>query len=93
MENRRGGTPDPNAHEELIKKINSFHLTCDQVFNEVHRRRQRILNHDEGELATNEANEQLQSAGNIAQVIGDFRRYLLTGEKNVRKKRNIITRI
>ncbi|OQS07262.1 hypothetical protein THRCLA_20189 [Thraustotheca clavata] len=73
---------DPEAHqatvESIKKKIDAFNTVCDDLYKEIMRRKEKLVNHNEKGSISSDLHRQIQTAGNLAQMMGEFRHFLYT---------------
>ncbi|KAF4322672.1 hypothetical protein BBO99_00002738 [Phytophthora kernoviae] len=67
------------VEDQVVKKLEQFNSVCDELYKEILRRKERLLNLMEKSPKNVDLHRQLQTAGNLAQVVGDFRHFLETG--------------
>ncbi|TMW55144.1 hypothetical protein Poli38472_013906 [Pythium oligandrum] len=69
------------VEDQVIKKLEQFNSVCDELYKEILRRKEKLLNLMEKHPKNVDLHRQIQTAGNLVQVIGDFRHFLETGEQ------------
>lgn len=67
------------VEEQVVKKLEQFNSVCDELYKEILRRKEKLLNIMEKSPKNVDLHRQIQTAGNLVQVIGDFRHFLETG--------------
>ncbi|OQR86466.1 hypothetical protein ACHHYP_10518 [Achlya hypogyna] len=78
MEKQEPATHDA-AVEAIKKKIDAFNSVCDELYKEIMRRKEKLVNHNEkGITRSIDLHRQIQTAGNLAQMMGEFRHFLHT---------------
>ncbi|EQC27442.1 hypothetical protein SDRG_14766 [Saprolegnia diclina VS20] len=78
MEKADPATREAGA-EAIKKKIDAFNSVCDELYKEIMRRKEKLVNHNEkGITRTIDLHRQIQTAGNLAQMMGEFRHFLHT---------------
>ncbi|CAH0491643.1 unnamed protein product [Peronospora farinosa] len=68
-----------NVDDQVVKKLEQFNSVCDELYKEILRRKEKILNLMEKSPKNVDLHRQIQTAGNLAQVVGEFRHFLETG--------------
>ncbi|CAI5700932.1 unnamed protein product [Peronospora effusa] len=68
-----------NGDDQVVKKLEQFNSVCDELYKEILRRKEKILNLMEKSPKNVDLHRQIQTAGNLAQVVGEFRHFLETG--------------
>ncbi|KAI9914218.1 hypothetical protein PsorP6_006325 [Peronosclerospora sorghi] len=78
-----------DVEDQVVKKLEQFNSVCDELYKEIThltsttlfqlRRKEKLLNLMEKSPKNVDLHRQIQTAGNLAQVIGDFRYFLETG--------------
>ncbi|EGZ22059.1 hypothetical protein PHYSODRAFT_354439 [Phytophthora sojae] len=73
------GEGQTGVEDQVVKKLEQFNSVCDELYKEILRRKERLLNLMEKSPKNVDLHRQIQTAGNLAQVVGDFRHFLETG--------------
>uniref|UniRef100_K3WB51 Uncharacterized protein n=1 Tax=Globisporangium ultimum (strain ATCC 200006 / CBS 805.95 / DAOM BR144) TaxID=431595 RepID=K3WB51_GLOUD len=68
-----------SVEDQVVKKLEQFNSVCDELYKEILRRKEKLLNLMEKSPKNVDLHRQIQTAGNMVQVIGDFRHFLETG--------------
>ncbi|CAK4081082.1 unnamed protein product [Aphanomyces euteiches] len=74
-------TQQNETAESIKKKLEAFNAVCDELYKEIMRRKEKLVNASEktGTKST-DLHRQIQTAGNLAQMVGEFRHFLETGK-------------
>lgn len=64
---------------QVVKKLEQFNSVCDELYKEILRRKEKLLYLMEKSPKNVDLHRQIQTAGNLAQIVGDFRHFLETG--------------
>ncbi|KAG6623773.1 putative Serine/threonineprotein phosphatase 4 catalytic subunit [Phytophthora cinnamomi] len=73
------GEGQAGVEDQVVKKLEQFNSVCDELYKEILRRKEKLLNLMEKSPKNVDLHRQIQTAGNLAQVVGDFRHFLETG--------------
>ncbi|KAL3670562.1 hypothetical protein V7S43_004875 [Phytophthora oleae] len=73
------GDGQTGMEDQVVKKLEQFNSVCDELYKEILRRKERMLNVMEKSPKNVDLHRQIQTAGNLAQLVGDFRHFLETG--------------
>ncbi|DBA03203.1 TPA: hypothetical protein N0F65_003923 [Lagenidium giganteum] len=73
------GSVQTAVEDQVIAKLEQFNSVCDELYKEILRRKEKLLNLMEKSPKNVDLHRQIQTAGNMVQVIGDFRHFLETG--------------
>ncbi|KAJ0394254.1 hypothetical protein P43SY_004732 [Pythium insidiosum] len=73
------GASNAEREDQVVKTLEQFNSVCDELYKEILRRKERLLNLMEKTPKNVDLHRQIQTAGNLVQVIGDFRHFLETG--------------
>ncbi|GAB9463462.1 hypothetical protein Gpo141_00000921 [Globisporangium polare] len=73
------GSDLTSVEDQVVKKLEQFNSVCDELYKEILRRKEKLLNLMEKSPKNVDLHRQIQTAGNMVQVIGDFRHFLETG--------------
>ncbi|RHY78963.1 hypothetical protein DYB30_004127 [Aphanomyces astaci] len=79
-------TQQAEAAESIKKKLEAFNSVCDELYKEIMRRKEKLVNANErvpGNNKSSDLHRQIQTAGNLAQMLGEFRHFLETGKSDV----------
>uniref|UniRef100_A0AAV1TGZ5 Uncharacterized protein n=1 Tax=Peronospora matthiolae TaxID=2874970 RepID=A0AAV1TGZ5_9STRA len=74
--------PGSGEEDQVIKKLEQFNLVCDELYKEILRRKEKLLYLMEKSPKNVDLHRQIQTAGKLVQVVGDFRHFLETGTSN-----------
>ncbi|TDH64714.1 hypothetical protein CCR75_001375 [Bremia lactucae] len=73
------GAIQTEVEDQVVKKLEQFNSVCDELYKEILRRKEKLLYLMEKSPKNVDLHRQIQTAGNLAQVMGDFRYFLETG--------------
>ncbi|KAH7462647.1 hypothetical protein PRIC1_008004 [Phytophthora ramorum] len=76
------GEGQDGVEGQVVKKLEQFNSVCDELYKEILGRKEKLLNLMEKSPKNVDLHRQIQTAGNLAQVVGDFRHFLETGENS-----------
>ncbi|ETV77127.1 hypothetical protein H257_09023 [Aphanomyces astaci] len=83
---KQDATQQAEAAESIKKKLEAFNSVCDELYKEIMRRKEKLVNANErvpGNNKSSDLHRQIQTAGNLAQMLGEFRHFLETGKSDV----------
>ncbi|CAI5735092.1 unnamed protein product [Hyaloperonospora brassicae] len=72
-----------SVEDQVVKKLEQFNLVCDELYKEILRRKEKLLYLMEKSPKNVDLHRQIQTAGKLVQVVGDFRHFLETGSGDV----------
>ncbi|ETV93687.1 hypothetical protein H310_12453 [Aphanomyces invadans] len=81
---KQDATQQAEAAESIKKKLEAFNSVCDELYKEIMRRKEKLVNAHErvpGSNKSSDLHRQIQTAGNLAQMLGEFRHFLETGKQ------------
>ncbi|CEG37577.1 serine threonineprotein phosphatase 4 catalytic subunit [Plasmopara halstedii] len=80
------GEIQTSMEDQVVKKLEQFNSVCDELYKEILRRKEKLLYLMEKSPKNVDLHRQIQTAGNLAQVVGDFRHFLETGTDATQSK-------
>ncbi|KAF0687410.1 Aste57867_20846 [Aphanomyces stellatus] len=82
---KQDATQQAETAESIKKKLEAFNSVCDELYKEIMRRKEKLVNASEKSITkSSDLHRQIQTAGNIAQMMGEFRHFLETGKNTLK---------